>query len=55
MSEIGENELLHLEFHFLSNFMAAKILFWFEFEMSVFWAIFLVMMMMMIEIKSWSR
>ena len=37
----GVNWLLRFDFLFLSNFMEAKDLFWFEYEMSVFWEILL--------------
>ena len=36
----GGNWLLQSEFLFLSNFMVAKSLFWFEYEISVFWGNF---------------
>ena len=45
----GGNGLLQSEFLFLSNFMEAKGLFWFEYEMSVLWGICRVMMMIKIK------
>ena len=37
----GANRLMQSEFLFLSNFMVAKSLFWFEYEISVLWCILL--------------
>ena len=51
VDEGGENWLLRSDFLFLSNFMVAKGLFWFEYEMFVFGGEFCWVMMMMIEIK----
>ena len=41
MGEGEGNELLQSDVLFLSNFMVAKGLFWFEYEISVLWGIFL--------------